>query len=447
MGRSTTAKSTATMTGNRHAWALRASACSMAAMLSHSVAHASLAGPDSALEVFRRSSRAQDEQNAWYPSTVVPLSALLTAPKGDQPKPKTIALRAPGDPNIRQVVWMDSRYLIFEAIGSLNSDAIERNSMIYIADTSTGTLHPYKPGRLICYWQGKIIYETGPELGFSRPDVPGAQYWSGTMGSERPRSVWSTPAEGKKPRRLVYAQNTCDGTNTPEELRASELQWGGAQQDGQGAPTELIWKPIGLLPEHGIFANHLPSRRALPYGEPRDAYNKVEWFKPDGSHVTLPLSFHFEIGPAERQEWAPWLGTYVFSGAGLSYSTAPSATRTSESPSSTRYGRAGNVVLFNPKSSEITKVPRPPSLLNTAQLTKAWASRAGVLWQANSVRPWGIYLSQGEQVHRISERHVVRMTMSPDGCQAAVLSYERPILPARTNQLELIQFCTGSTQP
>lgn len=421
-------------------------AVGVAVGLVHVPAFVTAAETSSVADIIKRPSRALEERQAWFPGAVAPLSAVLKPPVKAASWP-TRSFPMPQDQDVGTVRWMDNRHLILNSQGARSDKQAERPRQLYVVDTLTGAFQAYKPGQLICYWQGRIIYETGPYLSFSRPDVPGARYWSGVIGEETAHPVWTEPRDGRRPYRLVYAEDTCEGAKDPLVLRADDMRLGGAFKEKEGGPEKPVWKRTGLLPQHGVLANHLPSLSSLQFGEPLNAYSKVEWFRPDGKQVTLPLSWRFEIGQAGLQEWAPWLGYYLFSGAGVLYSTAPGATTSSQTPSSIRYGMAGNAVFFNPATGDIVKVPRPASLLGIVQIKKAWATRAGVLWQSAGTRPWGLYLAQGDQVSRISERHVVQMSVSPDGCQAAVTSFDSASSPVRTNRLEIIQFCTGSIKP
>lgn len=397
--------------------------------------------PRSAQDILSRPDRTQAEQQAWHPARTEPLETLLSPNAGAQgPLPDSRSVRVPMGMVLGGVQWMDNRYAMIGVQTEGSGAKGEIQGMVSILDTQTAELYPYKPGQFICYHLGKIIFETGPSLAFIRPDLPGAKVWAGDVLHEQAHAAWFRDAPDKA-RRYVPARDTCSGLVDPQDLVQADKDIGGVFFPEPRREETPVWKRVGLLPEHGFFANHLPTVQKLPYGEPADAHAEIHWFRPGKDNVMLPLSRMHEIGLAGIQEWAPWLGRYVLSGSGMRYSQASRAVRTEFTESALRYGRAGNVVIFDPRDGSINKVPRPPELTTVVQLQKAFATRAGLLWQSATAKPWGLYLSRGATVRRIAEVRAARIAISPDGCKAAVLSHRDPNAAGNVNRLDILDFC------
>ncbi len=396
----------------------------------------------SAYDIIDRANRASEEKAAWYPTKTESLDLLLS-PKTFGTYPTT-SVGLPVGVRVGQVFWMDNRYAILTLHETMSSKA-DSQDQISILDTRTGALHPYTKGRLICYRAGRVIYETGPQDAFMRTGSSEAIFWSGNIGEEKSSPAWVRDA-GDEPRwrRLAYLSDACSGAEDPDQLVAQDEGIGGVFYFEPGRKRTPVWKRVGLLPEHGFLANHLPTVMNLPYGEKRDEYAIVHWFLPSGDRVELKLSRFFEVGPAGAQEWVPWLGRYVFSGAGVAYSEARAAIVSSRGPTALSYGKAGNAIIFDPHTGSVVKVPRPSELLNLVQVDKAFATRAGLAWRSQGSKPWGIYLSSNGSFQRISQRHVIHLAMSPDGCLMSTVYYRNPEGDSNINGLELINFCKAS---
>ena len=375
--------------------------------------------PRSAQDILNRPDRAQAEQQAWYPVRTEPLEALLSPAAGAEVAlPGSRSIRVPIGMVLGGVQWMDNRYAMIGVQAEGSGAKGEILGMVSIADTETAELHPYKPGQFICYCLGKIIFETGLFLAFIRPDLPGATVWAGDVLHERAHAAWFGDAPNMA-RRYTPARDTCAGLVDPQDMVQADKDIGGVFFPEPRREETPVWKRVGLLPEHGFFANHLPTVQKLQHGEPLDAYAEIHWFRPGKDKVVLPLSRMHEIGLPGIPEWAPWLGRYVLSGAGMRYSQASRAVHSAFTESALRYGRVGNVVIFDPRDGSIEKVPRPPELTTVVQLQKAFATRGGLLWQSATAKPWGLYLSRGTMVRRISEVRAALIAISPDGCKAS----------------------------
>lgn len=399
--------------------------------------------PSSAQDILNRPGRAQAEQQAWYPARTEPLEALLSPAAGAEvPLPDSHSVRVPMGMVLGPVQWMDNRYAMI-GVQTEGPDAQgEVQGTVSIADTETAELHPYKAGRFICYRLGKIIFETGPSLAFIRPDLPGAKVWAGDVLHEQAHAAWFGDAPDKA-RRYIPARDTCAGLVDPLDLVQADKDIGGVFFPEPRRDATPVWKKVGLLPEHGFFANHLPTVQKLRFGEPADAHAEVHWFRPGKDTMMLPLSLMHEVGQAGIPEWAPWLGRYVLSGAGMRYSRASRAVHFAFTESALRYGQAGNVVIFDPRDGGIKKVPRPPELTTVVQLEKAFATRGGLLWQSATAKPWGLYLSRGATVRRIAEVRAARIAISPDGCKAVVLAHRDPNTAGNINRLDILDFCNA----
>ena len=338
--------------------------------------------------------------------------------------------------------WMDNRYAMI-GVQTEGPDAQgEVQGVVSILDTATAELFPYKPGRFICYHLGKIIFETGPSLAFIRSDLAGAQVWIGDVLQERPHAAWFG-SDTKDMRSYMPLRDTCADEMDPQAWVQADKDIGGVFFPEPRREETPVWKRFGLLPEHGFFANHLPTVQKVPLSE-RDAYAQIHWFRPGKDKVVLPLSRMHEVGQAGISEWSPWLGRYVLSGSGMRYSQATGSVRSQFTEAAVRYGRAGNVVIFDPRDGDIRKIPRPPELTTVVQLHKAFATRGGMLWQSATAKPWGLYLSRGATVRRIADVRAERIAISPDGCRAVVLSHQNPNAAGGVSKLDILNFCNGA---
>lgn len=400
--------------------------------------------PRSAQEILSRPDRAHEERQAWYPARTESLDALQAPADGVGPsQPNSRAVRTPAWRVLGPVQWMDNRYAMI-GVQTEGSDAQgEVQGVVSILDTATAELFPYKPGRFICYHLGKIIFETGPLLAFIRPDLAGAQMWIGDVLQERPHAAWFG-SDTKDMRRYMPLRDTCAGVMDPQAWVQLDKDIGGVFFPEPRREETPVWKRVGLLSEHGFFANHLPTVQKIPYGNEMDAYAQIHWFRPGKDKVVLPLSLMHEVGQAGISEWSPWLGRYVLSGSGMRYSQATGSIRSEFTESALRYGRAGNVVIFDPRDGDIRKIPRPPELTTVVQLRKAFATRGGMLWQSATRKPWGLYLSRGATVRRIADVRAERIAISPDGCRAVVLSHQNPKAEGGVNKLDILNFCNGA---
>lgn len=422
------------MAGLRWAWLLWAGL---------SVANGATAADDpprNARDILSRPSRAQEEWQAWYPARTEALDTLLASGDPASLQSSSKAVRVPPGKVLGLIQWMDNRYVMVGVQTEGPDSQGEVQGTVSILDTTTAELYPYKPGRFICYRLGKILFETGPTLAFTRPDISGAKVWVGDVLQEQAHGPWfGNDASTARP--YMPLRDTCAGLMDPQVWAQQDKDIGGVFSPEPHRADMPVWKRIGLLPEHGYFANHLPTLRKLPYGEMADAYAQIHWLRAGKENMALPLSFRYEVGQAGIFEWAPWIGRYVLSGAGVSYSEASAATRSAFTPSALRYGRDGNVVFFDPRDGSIRKMARPSQLTTEVQVKKAFATRGGLLWQSGTGKPWGLYLSRGSTVKKIADGRIARIAMSPNGCQAAVLSHQNPKAPGNINGLNIINFC------
>lgn len=400
-----------------------------------------------ALGILKRPNRAAEEAAAWNP-VPEPLGALLEPKEPLFDAYPSRAVQLPWGKIIGNVYWLDNRYAITTMAPSDGGRSERSEARIQVLDTSTGRLFDYAEGQVDCFWRGDIVYSLGLHRAYHRTDVPGWEHRAGRLTEEVPVPVSGPDKEGKAtiwPIRPLPCR-VLDPLNNPQEAEDKKIE--GVFFPEPKKQETPVWTWAGLLPEHGFFAEHMPTRIRR---SPKESTNAVGvwWFRPDGSRLLLPLNRTYEVGSASQDEWSPWLGRYVFSGLGISYSQARLAGRNSLTDASGKYGIEGNAVIFDPKTGNIVKIPRPRRLLYEVQVFRAVATRAGLLWQSGTSRPWGLYLSRGEIVRNILPVQVAAgrrpISVSPDGCRATVAHYDDGPNPnlAKSNTT-IIDFCIGA---
>jgi hypothetical protein len=416
------------------------------AVLAFLQATAALAVSEEALRIINRPKRLDEEKAAHQPKPA-DLSELFQPKRPFKDSYPTLQVQSPSGMQPASMFWMDNRYLLvgFQPTPSPSriSDSVG-DAVIFILDSSNGQLHEYKRGQLECYRLGRVAYGVGRNLAFIRPGEREAFLWEGELGREEAVPAWAPDRSGKLRRNTV---RPIDCTVMDPEFgirRAKEL--GGVFYPEPRKEETPVWSTQPLAyPEHGFFAHHLPTLRSMSVIE-ADAYVGIWWFRPSGDRLLLNLHRFYEIGPGLLVDvWIPWLGRYVFMGRGVTYSLSPQASITSWTKTAQDFGAKGNVVVFDPMTGEVIKTPRPQALLHEAQVFQVAAVRAGILW-SNNERPWGLFLSRGEEARKVSNRRLQNrpLRVSPDGCKAAVrFDPDNGYQTRNTARLEIVDFCEG----
>ncbi|NWG86370.1 MAG: hypothetical protein HXY26_02485 [Hydrogenophilaceae bacterium] len=297
--------------------------------------------------------------------------------------------------------WLDNRYAFISAGGEKDKATGIPIPHIAIKDTDKGDVYYYKPGRLICYWDNRLTYET-VEI-----EESNRKRFSGPPGREVEVPMFNPDDQGKQVKYLVDDFN-CQNIR-PDELR---------MRVGNGGYARSI-KP--LRPGHGSIA--LEMNDSVPGWQ---AYIRQGgfWHKPSGERIALNLSHEFEIGTQINPNyWAPFLGRYVFNG-GVTYSESSSGPQNPGAMRSYEARYAVNVTTFSPIDGSIVKIKKPTGLLSTVMPQGVFATRAGLLW-TGAIRTPGLYLSQGEKMQKILDEYVdpKEIHIAPNGCKVKLMSY------------------------
>lgn len=363
-----------------------------------------------ALEILNRPNRLAEEQAAWNPKPIT-MEEFLSPRIPLKDKYPTIEV----EPRVGGMVfWMDNRYAMVWAGGP--KDAVTGIPTPYLAilDTETGEIFNYKPGRLMCYRDNRLAYETGPN------DVKQRKRWSGQPGQEMEIPIFATEPT-KTGFRQQYVASDLHGCQNVRPLvdeaeKAKEL-FGTFRP--KGSAIDLPKRGYApLLPGHGFFSTEIESMSEYEY-------SKVTWFKPDGEKIKLNLSNTYEISGVQARHWAPFLGRYIFQGS-VSYITLAQGVR--DSVNWNAYEQFGhNTPTFSPLDGSVVKIPRPRYMLENVQASAVFATRAGMLWVGPPIGPRrGYYLNQGDAVKRVFDHEVHRENtwISPDGCK--LMTYYDP---------------------
>lgn len=403
------------------------------------------AAPDpEAQRIIDRPGREVEEAAAWATwEKPLPIEALLDPPTPWRDAYPTREVDTPWRWLSGIWYWMDNRYGLTTMYPPDWAGNPTFNSEIRIVDSLSGRSYRYREGVLECYRPGAIVFRTGRKSG---PHPRAGYYlWAGTLARVKEVDAYETVQSGER-RPVEIDPRPCSLAPESEQLarHAEDAAIAGTFVDLPGTKILPVWSRAGLRKEHGSFYINLQRDRKLTYAQ-RDAEPNVHWRTPAGEWKAVGLHSSFELqghGDRVNDHWVSWLARYVFAGRGITYSEAPWHSSTDYTPGGLAYGKRGNLVIFDPASGEIIRTPRPAALLPLVQVWDAHATRAGLLWQSGPNRPWGLYLSRGEAIRRISERHVNRVNVSPDGCRAAVTYYKSPGQCCET-RLEIIDFCAA----
>lgn len=360
-----------------------------------------------AQEILNRSTRLEEERVAWNPKPIT-MEEFLNPRIPLKDKYPTIDV----EPRVGGMAfWMDNRYAMVWAGGPKDAATGIATPYLAILDTDSGEIFNYKPGRLMCYRDNRLTFETGPN------DEAQRKRWNGPLGSEVEIPIFAsvTSSQGKKFKYWV-SEFDCENKPPDYELNKAAALFGVFRpKDRLRDVPKRTYDP--LLPEHGFFSTEV---KQVPDHE----YDKTTWFKANGEKVQLDLNPPYEISSVEARHWAPFLGRYVFQGS-VMHSLAPHASHTTATYDG--YMNFGNfTATFSPLDGTVVKIHRPRILFDTVQTTAVFATRAGFLWVAGWGQPRGYYLSRGEEVKRIFDYEVdkVNTWISPDGCK--IMSYYNP---------------------
>lgn len=398
-----------------------------------------------AQEILNRPTRLEEERAAWNPKPIA-MEEFLNPRIPLKDKYPTIEV----EPRVGGMAfWMDNRYAMVWAGGPKDSTTGIATPYIAILDTDTGEIFNYKPGRLMCYRDNRLVYETGPN------DVNQRKRWGGPLGQEMEVPIFATEPTNTGFRQQYVASDLHGCQNVQplvdEIKKAGEIF--GTYRPARSSRDVAKRTYESLLPNHGFFSS--PGEDALKY-----EYAKTTWFKPSGEQVQLDLNPPYEISEVQARHWAPFLGRYVFQGA-VSYITLAQGVRSSINWNA--YEQFGhNTPTFSPLDGSVIKIPRPRYMLENVQASAVFATRAGMLWVGPPIGPRrGYYLNQGDAVKRIFDYEVHRENtwISPDGCK--LMTYYDPqatsgpsrmsgplgavldFAPARTGRkhMAIINFC------
>lgn len=360
--------------------------------------------------IIDRPNRLVEEQAAWNPKPISMDELIYPAIPLKESYP---TLHLP--PRVgSKVFWMDNRYAMIWAGGPKDKTTGNAIPYISILDTDSGEIFEYKAGRLVCYRNNHLVYETGSYkegeqtrwsgLPGQEVELP-ARYTDKTDKGEVTRNYWVDERDCEN-KRVNFAWEKAEalfGRYTPKNL-------GEFQRPGTTYIRRSYWP---LLNEHGFFS--FDAAKNAEFGlKNKDRFSEITWFKPNGESMELELGPWSEVGSSiEAKQWSPFLGHYVFQ-AGIFIYGRPE-------------GGHPNTVFFSPKNGSIVRIHRPHYLFRNILTTAVYATRAGLLWVTSRVGPQrGYYLSQGDTVKRIFDYEVIPeyTWVSPDGCK--IMTYYDP---------------------
>lgn len=396
-----------------------------------------------AQEILNRPNRLEEEWAAWNPKPIT-MEEFLNPRIPLKDKYPTIDV----EPRVGGMVfWMDNRYAMVWAGGPKDAATGIATPYLAILDTDSGEIFNYKPGRLMCYRDNHITFETGPN------DEAKRKRWNGSIGNEVEIPIFATEVSAQE-KKFKYWVSEFDCENKPPDFnlnKAKEMFGIFRPKDRLNDVPKRTYRP--LLPNHGFFSTEVKY-------EPSHEYDKTTWFKASGEKAPLDLNPPYEISSVEARHWAPFLGRYIFQGS-VSYITLAQGVR--DAINWNAYEQFGhNTPTFSPLDGSVVKIPRPRYMLENVQASAIFATRAGMLWVGPPIGPRrGYYLNQGDAVKRIFDHEVHRENtwISPDGCK--LMTYYDPqatsgpsrmsgplgavldFAPARTGRkhMAIINFC------
>lgn len=201
-----------------------------------------------AQEILDRPNRLAEEQAAWNPKPISVEEFLKPSIPLKERYP-TLQVSAPLG---GVAFWMDNRYVMIWTGGQKDKETGIATPYLGILDTDTGEVNPYKPGQLKCYWNNRLVFETGPQR-----DARQRKRWAGAPGEEVEIPIFSVPPTDKDqgeqfvPSDLHGCQNFRPIKDNYE--KAIELFGSYTKQSGaitHEVPNRTYWP---LLPGHGFF--------------------------------------------------------------------------------------------------------------------------------------------------------------------------------------------------